>query len=104
MAAFVPLTSSSFLGSSRSFSTQKAGNVCTQSTTVVAASAPFVGKVQGWDDREIKLDIVYPTLNSNQLPRAHYSKIVPFSKFSKEFQRIGKAGGKIVSAKLIGSS
>jgi len=59
MSAFV--LGSSFVGASKSFAAQKATDVCPQKGFVVKAEEAtpvpikFVGKVQGWDDKVVRV-------------------------------------------------
>eukprot|EP00274_Cyanoptyche_gloeocystis_P001870 CAMPEP_0196653686 /NCGR_PEP_ID=MMETSP1086-20130531/3330_1 /TAXON_ID=77921 /ORGANISM="Cyanoptyche gloeocystis , Strain SAG4.97" /LENGTH=110 /DNA_ID=CAMNT_0041985007 /DNA_START=104 /DNA_END=436 /DNA_ORIENTATION=- len=99
-----PLTKS-FLGASVKVQTKDQKAVCDFSvvavTTPRVVAQPYVGKNSNWAGRVVRLNVVYPSLNSTTIPKkAFTSKLVPFSKFSEEYQRIHKAGGKIQSVQL----
>eukprot|EP00276_Gloeochaete_wittrockiana_P007504 CAMPEP_0184644238 /NCGR_PEP_ID=MMETSP0308-20130426/1001_1 /TAXON_ID=38269 /ORGANISM="Gloeochaete witrockiana, Strain SAG 46.84" /LENGTH=110 /DNA_ID=CAMNT_0027072669 /DNA_START=77 /DNA_END=409 /DNA_ORIENTATION=+ len=107
MAAFV--LTSTFVAPTKSFKFGKAAsNICqvikAEEESVEAPAAPaaspfsFVGGVQGWYGKTIKLEIVYPTLNGTTIPAsAKVVKKVDFASFNTEYQRIAKSGGKIVA-------
>eukprot|EP00275_Glaucocystis_incrassata_P001079 EC121732.1.p1 GENE.EC121732.1~~EC121732.1.p1 ORF type:complete len:127 (+),score=20.63 EC121732.1:78-458(+) len=112
--AFVgaPLAPSSFLGSAVSLNFSKTSkNVCVipraeaEAPAVVPPPPVFAGLGQGRSGRLISISYVYPNLNSTSVPaKASYSKLVAYDNFSKEYQRIGKSGGKIVAVKVANKS